>query len=124
MATKRIALIILGVLFIVAGAGSAYTGMVKQEAAQEWKEQETAESEYCYHVVNKSKLPENFSEMKEEEGNEVEVMKAKHEARERKCDTITPSKSRNPYSGGGNDMIFGTVLTLLGGVLVYKGTQD
>jgi len=123
MATKGVVLLIVGVLLIVAGVSTAVIGMNKQEAAEEWRETKTEESEFCYYEINDSKLPDNFSEIKEE-GSEAEIMMAKHEAREKQCDTITPSESENPYSGGGTDVTLGVIVTLIGGVCAYHGTQS
>jgi len=107
-----IAMVIVGVLLIVVGGGTALGGMNKMDAAGEWEESQTQEN--CVSTVPSSIDVENDSV---EEMNE----KLNNSSSTPICAETQPQS--NPYSGGQSDVVFGGVLIIVGGFSTYFGNK-
>jgi hypothetical protein len=96
-----IALVIVGVLLIVFGAGTAIGGFNKMDASERWEEQNTEmECSDDYEISI--------------EGDSVEQTG--------ECNSVT--RGTNPYNGGKTDVLFGSFLVMIGGVAAYIGNQN
>lgn len=100
-----IAMVIVGVLLIVIGGGTALGGMNKMDAAEDWEPPES-EQETCTTSVDTS-----GNKSFEEQANEAIS----------NCpDTAT---MENPYAGGERDVAFGGILLIFGGLSTYFGNK-
>jgi len=105
-------MVIVGVLLIVIGGGTAYGGMNKMDAAEEWKESQTQEN--CASTAPSSIDVENDS---------IEEMNEKMDSSSATpiCAETQPQSS--PYSGGERDVAFGGILVVIGGLSTYFGNK-
>ncbi|SET84461.1 hypothetical protein [Natrinema hispanicum] len=106
-----IALVIVGVLLIVIGGGTAFAGMNKMDAEEDWEKSNT--ESHCYTYVN--------SDIDVENDSEEEIEQKMREGRERECFELQPQE--NPYSGGEQDITIGIGIAIIGGVSTYFGNK-
>lgn len=98
-------MVIIGVLLIVIGGGTAFTGMNKIDASEDWEPPSRAQDTCTVSVET------NESESFVEAANDAE----------RGCPSSAPVQ--NPYSGGERDVALGGVLVVIGGVSTYFGNK-
>lgn len=104
-----IALVIIGVLLIVFGAGTALAGVNKMDAAEEWEEAQTETD--CASVHSDIDV----------ENDSAEEIQENIRNSTPECVTTTPEN--NPYSGGQTDVGVGAVLAVIGGTSTYFGNK-
>jgi len=102
-----VAMVIVGVLLITIGGGTAVGGMNKIDAAEEWEPPETGEVA-CTLSINTS-------------GDKSFVEQAKEAEAESDCSDTSTVK--NPYTGGEKDIAFGGLLVIIGGLSTYFGNK-
>ncbi|WP_143416416.1 hypothetical protein [Halobacterium hubeiense] len=97
-----IILVIVGVLLIVFGAGTAFAGFNKMDAADDWSPPTTDDSVCTVNI-------------------EGDINKENMQKAEQKCSQNgTPE---NPYTGGETDVLFGSLLVVIGGSTTYFGSR-
>lgn len=97
--------IVLGILVVLAGVGLAYQGFVKEQARQQW-EQETQSNAETNEEIARECANDYIDD-----------------------DNIGPCEGggvtgNNPYEEGTGDLFGGVLMMLMGGVVVYAGTNE
>lgn len=98
------ALVAVGVVIVVIGAGLVLAGYNPQQMAQAWVDQKDSQ---CYAAVVGS-LPSDASP--------EDISRAYN-------DRCGGPYRNNPYAGGGPKMLTGLVVALAGGAVAYYGTR-
>jgi hypothetical protein len=109
-----ITMVIVGVLLIVIGGGTALGGMNKMDAADKWEESQTETD--CRTTYN---IDENASA--EEIERQIQTQARQQAENGNRCTEIEPTS--NPYSGGEQDLVIGGVLVVVGGTSTYFGNK-
>lgn len=109
-----IAMVILGVLLITIGGGTALGGMNKMDAADEWKESNTETNcQTTYNVDPNASVEEMERQMQNQARQQAEDGDI--------CTEVEPLN--NPYSGGEQGIVIGGGIIIVGGVSTYFGNK-
>lgn len=119
-----VAVVIVGVLLIVIGAGTLLVGGNQMKASTAWEQDAQHGERACITSYNMSY--DEFMQQYRNATSDAERDRLLEEfkgGREVDCYTYVDPTKENPYRGGGSRLWTGLVVMLVGGIVLYYGTR-